>query len=165
MTLGEKLARLRTLEGFARGLQRDMTQTEVSKAIRDELGGKISQSYLSQIESGARRHLTSDTRLLLARFFHVHPGHLVDDLGDVPAPRHLRPRREMDDQLDAWLVQASEVFSQDRQLSEAFLKIAKHDHSKECLVLLGSIVENRALIDHLLDNLAPRSVKGRSGSA
>ena len=37
----------------------------------------ISQSYLSQIESGARPHLTNDTRLLLSKFFKVHPGYLV----------------------------------------------------------------------------------------
>lgn len=155
MTLGEKIARLRTLEGFARGLDRDMTQTEVAKAIRDEHGGKISQSYLSQIESGARRHLTSETRLLLARFFRVHPGHLVDDVEDLPAPRHMRPRREMDDKLDLWLIEGAETFAQDKGLSKALLAIAKHEHSRECLVLFGSIVENRHLIDHLLEKLAP----------
>ena len=69
MTLGQKLSRLRTLEGYARGLDREMTQVQVSKAIREEAGGGISQAYLSQIESGARRHLTSETRALLARFF------------------------------------------------------------------------------------------------
>ena len=39
----------------------------------------LSQSYLSQIESGRRPHLTNTTRLLLARFFKVHPGYLVED--------------------------------------------------------------------------------------
>ena len=74
MKLGQKVARLRVLEGFARGLERELRQGEVSEGIREELDGKISQSYLSQIESGARRHLTSDTRSLLARFFRVHSG-------------------------------------------------------------------------------------------
>ena len=46
----------------------------------------LSQSYLSQIESGARPHLTNTTRLLLAKFFKVHPGYLVDD----PEEAHLR---------------------------------------------------------------------------
>jgi transcriptional regulator with XRE-family HTH domain len=152
MRLGEKIARLRTLEGFARGFDRDMTQTEVARAIRDELGGSVSQSYLSQIESGARRHLTSGTRLLLARFFRVHPGHLVDDVEDLPIPQ-LRPRRDLDDKLDLWLVEGSEAFAQDKDLSKAILAIAKHDHSRDCLVLLGSIVENRLLIDHLIETL------------
>ncbi len=47
--------------------------------IQKELGKSISQSYLSQIESGARPHLTDSSRMLLARFFKVHPGYLVDD--------------------------------------------------------------------------------------
>jgi transcriptional regulator with XRE-family HTH domain len=160
MTLAEKVARLRVLEGYARGLGRELTQTEVSKAIRQELDGKISQSYLSQIESGARRHLTSDTRLLLARFFRVHPGHLVDDLQDVPAPPS-RPRRELDDRLDLWLVAGSEEFSQDHELSRAILAIAKHEQSRECLLVLGSIVENKQLITRLLETLTTRPVARR----
>jgi len=154
MKLGDKLAQLRTLEGFARGLGRELTQGEVVKGIREELAGTISQSYLSQLESGARAHMTGTTRLLLARFFNVHPGYLVDDLEDVPHVRP-RPRRELDDKLDVWLIEGSEEYVDDPRLSEALLKTAKHPHSRECLILLGSIVENRALIDHLIDRLAP----------
>ena len=61
------------------GLGRDMSQQELARSIKKELGKSISQSYLSQIESGARPHLTNSTRMLLARFFKVHPGYLVDD--------------------------------------------------------------------------------------
>ena len=154
MTLGEKLAHLRTLEGFARSLGREMTQGEVSKAVREELDGAISQSYLSQLESGARAHMTGPTRLLLARFFKVHPGHLVDDLDDMP-PVRPRPRREIDDKLDIRLIEASEDFADDRRLSEALLRIAKHPHSRECLMLLASFVENRELVDRLIESFAP----------
>src|SRR5229473_4577140 len=79
MTHGEKLRYLRLMEGNLRGLGRDMTQQEVVRAIGKELKQKISQSYLSQIESGARPHLTNNTRMLLSKFFKVHPGYLVDD--------------------------------------------------------------------------------------
>lgn len=154
MKLAEKLVHLRTLEGFARGLDREMTQSEVCRAIREELDGQISQSYLSQLESGARPHLTGPTRLLLARFFKVHPGHLVDDLEDVP-PLPVRPRRELDDRLDLWLIEGSEEYADDRSLSAALLKIAKHEKSRDCLILLGSIVENRQLIDRLLGAMQP----------
>lgn len=154
MKIGEKLAQLRTLEGFARGLARELTQTEVSRGIREELKGQISQSYLSQLESGARAHMTGPTRLLLARFFKVHPGHLVDDLDDLPSVRP-RPRRELDDKIDLWLIEASEELAEDRRLSDALLKVAKHPHSRECLILLGAIVENRQFIDRLLEGLAP----------
>jgi len=152
MTLGEKIARLRILEGNARGLGREMTQTEVANAVRNELDGKISQSYLSQIESGARPHLTGTTRLLLARFFHVHPGYLVDD-PEYHLP--IKPRRELDDRIDLWLVEGSQEFRGDHALSEALLRIAKHEQSRECLILLGNIVENRQLIDRLIASLAP----------
>lgn len=154
MKLGEKLAHLRTLEGFARGLGRELTQGEVVKAVRQEQDGTISQSYLSQLESGARTHMTGTTRLLLARFFKVHPGHLVDDLDDIPVSRP-RPRREIDDKLDIWLIEGAEEFSDAPDLSEALLKIAKHPHSRECLRVLASIVENHDLIDRLAEAFAP----------
>jgi len=55
MRLGEKIRYLREMEGALRGLDRDMTQQEVVHAIKKEQRKPISQSYLSQIESGARR--------------------------------------------------------------------------------------------------------------
>ena len=79
MKLGEKIRYLREVEGTLRGLGREMTQQEVVRALKREQKRTISQSYLSQIESGARPHLTNSTRMLLARFFKVHPGYLVDD--------------------------------------------------------------------------------------
>lgn len=154
MTLGEKVVRLRTLEGFARGLNREMTQVEVVRAIADELGESLSQSYLSQIESGARRHLTADTRHVLARFFRVHPGHLLDDL-DETTLLPPKQRREIDDRLDHWLIDGAESFEEDKELNRALVAIAKHEKSRDCLILLASIVENRSLIDHLIDRLTP----------
>jgi transcriptional regulator with XRE-family HTH domain len=157
MTLGQKLARLRALAGFSRGLDRELTQAEVSKGIREDLGGRISQSYLSQLESGARPHLTSGTRLLLARFFKVHPGYLLDDLEEhahLPA----KPRHQLDDKLDLWLIEGSEQFSVDPALGEALLRIAKHEKSRDCLVWLGSIVENRQLMERLIGDVEPPRV-------
>jgi transcriptional regulator with XRE-family HTH domain len=153
MTLGEKIARLRVLEGTARGLGREMTQTEVSNAIRNELEGRISQSYLSQIENGARLHLTSGTRQTLARFFKVHPGYLVDDLEEPQLS--IRPRREADEKIDLWLIDGAETFRSDGELSRALLAIAKHERSRDCLMLLGAIVENKVLIERLIERLVP----------
>ena len=86
MKLSDKIRYLREVEGSLRGLDRAMTQQELVRAMQQEAGGKsISQSYLSQIESGARPHLTNTTRLLLARFFKVHPGYLVEDPEDFQA--------------------------------------------------------------------------------
>jgi hypothetical protein len=160
MTLGQKLMRLRALEGFHRGLERELTQAEVSKGVKEELDGKISQSYISQLESGTRPHLTSGTRLLLARFFKVHPGYLVDDLDDM-ASLHARPRRERDDKLDLWLIEGSEEFADDRPLSGALLKIAKHENSRDCLIAFGSFVENRHLMERLIDKIDSAPPPGR----
>jgi transcriptional regulator with XRE-family HTH domain len=155
MTLGQKLAKLRALEGYARGLDRELTQSEVARGIREDLGGQISQSYLSQLENGARTHMTSTSRLLLARFFRVHPGYLVDDPEDMPVHLPIKPRRKLDDELDLWLIEGSEQFTRDPELSKALVKIAKHEQSRECLILLGAIVENKEMIQRLVERLTP----------
>jgi len=154
MTLGEKLRYLRLVEGNLRGQSREMTQLEVVNAIRQELGMKISQSYLSQIENGARPHLTNTTRLLLSKFFKVHPGYLVDDpegfqtelVSDVDA---------LEDKLDLWLIQGAERFRNDPKVSRALLNLAKHDDSRRCLVLLDAILETPELAERLLQVLRP----------
>ena len=158
MTLGEKLRYLRLMEGNLRGLSREMTQQEVVRAIRRELGQGISQSYLSQIENGARPHLTTKTRSLLSRFFKVHPGYLVDDpegfntelLSDVTA---------LEDKLDLWLIQGAERFRNDPPVSRALLNLAKHEDSRRCLVLLDAILETPQLVERLLNVLRPQEEK------
>ena len=69
MKLGDKLRYLREVEGTLRGLGREMSQQEIVRAIAKEMKKSISQSYLSQLESGARPHLTNSSRMLLAKFF------------------------------------------------------------------------------------------------
>lgn len=158
MMLGEKLRYLRLMEGNLRGLDRDMTQQEVVGAIRRELGQTISQSYLSQIENGARPHLTNKTRSLLAKFFKVHPGYLVNDpegfhtelLSDVSA---------LEDKLDLWLIQGAERFRGDPEVSRALLNVAKHQDSRRCLVLLDAILETPQLVERLLNVLRPQVEK------
>ena len=158
MTLGEKLRYLRLMEGNLRGFDRDMTQQEVVAAIRKELGQTISQSYLSQIENGARPHLTNKTRSLLSRFFKVHPGYLVNDpegfhtelLSDVSA---------LEDKLDLWLIQGAERFRNDPDVSRALLNLAKHEESRRCLVLLDAILETPQLVERLLSVLRPQVEK------
>ena len=73
------------------------------RAIEAETGSKLSQSYLSQIESGARPHLTNTTRQILAGFFKVHPGYLVDD-PEGYSPELQSELRHVEDKLDLWLV-------------------------------------------------------------
>jgi transcriptional regulator with XRE-family HTH domain len=154
MTLGEKLRYLREVEGALRGFDRAMTQQEAVRAIKKDLKKDISQSYLSQIESGARPHLTNTSRMLLAKFFKVHPGYLVDDpegystelISDIGA---------LEDKLDLWLVDGAERFRNDPDLRESLLCLAKHPDSRRCLRLLQLIIENAGLADRLFDVLTP----------
>jgi transcriptional regulator with XRE-family HTH domain len=149
MKLGEKIRYLREVEGALRGLDREMTQQEVVRAVKKELRKPISQSYLSQIESGARPHLTNGTRLRLARFFKVHPGYLVDDpegfqnelISDLGA---------FEDKLDLWLIEGAERFRGNPEVRQALLDLARHEDSRGCLILLGAILETPGLAERLL---------------
>jgi len=159
MKLGEKIRYLREVEGSLRGLGRPMTQLELVRAIREELGGHgrgktISQSYLSQIENGARPHMTQSSRALLARFFKVHPGFLVDD----PEGYHAEltsDLRTVEGQLDVWLLQGSERFASDREISNVLIKAAREKDTRRCLLLLGAILDTPGLADRLLEALRP----------
>jgi transcriptional regulator with XRE-family HTH domain len=158
MKLGEKLRYLRLMEGNLRGFGREMTQQEVVKAVSRDLKMKNSQSYLSQSENGARPQLTNKTRLLLAKFFNVHPGYLVDDpegfhnelISDVSAA---------EDTLDLWLIQGAERFRRDPLVSRALLNLAKHKDSRSCLVLMEAILETPELAEKLLHVLRPQQQK------
>ena len=157
MTLGEKLRYLRQMEGTLRGFDREMTQQEIVLAIRKERLGSISQSYLSQIESGTRRHLTNETRMLLAKFFKVHPGYLVGD----PEGFHtelMSDLRTEEQSLDLWLINGAETFRSDPKLCEALLKVARSKDSRKCFILLAEILEAPGLADRLLQVLKEQSV-------
>ena len=152
MKLGEKIKYLREVEGSLRGLNRAMSQQELVRAIDAETGSKLSQSYLSQIESGARPHLTNTTRQLLAGFFKVHPGYLVDD-PEGYSPELQSELRNVEDKLDLWLVSGAERFRRDPELKQALLSLAQHEHSRECLLLLESILETPGLAPRLVEVL------------
>src|SRR6202142_650293 len=154
MKLGEKLRYLREIEGALRGRQGALTQAEVVRLLKKELRETISQAYLSQIESGARPHLTNSSRMLLAKFYKVHPGYLVDDpegyqeelMSDLGA---------LEDKLDLWLINGAERFRGDPEMSQALLRVARHDDSRMCVVLLGAILDNPGLAERLLQVLKP----------
>ena len=154
MKLGEKIRYLREIEGSLRGMDRAMTQQELVRAIRNEMDTPVSQSYLSQIESGARPHLTNTTRLLLARFFKVHPGYLVDDPEGYHAEL-LSDVRTQEDKLDLWLISGAERFRRDPELRSALLAVAHHDDTRQCLLLLAAVLETPRLAERLLEVLRP----------
>jgi transcriptional regulator with XRE-family HTH domain len=159
MKLGDKIRYLREVEGSLRGMGRAINQQELMRLIEAETGGKLSQSYLSQIESGARPHLTNTTRQTLASFFKVHPGYLVDD------PEGYHPELQSDvrgipdteGKLDLWLVAGAERFRRDAALKHALLTVARHDQSRECLLMLEAVLETPGLMRRLMEVLRPVS--------
>jgi transcriptional regulator with XRE-family HTH domain len=174
MKLGEKLKYLRETEGELRGLGRAISQQEMVRALRAETGAALSQSYLSQIESGARPHLTNTSRQVLAKFFKVHPGYLVDDPEGYHAEL-VSDARMIEDKLDLWLVSGAERFRRDAELKQALLAVARHADSRRCLLLLNAVIETPGLVDRLFEvlgsaesgpqGLKPRSSGARNGTA
>jgi transcriptional regulator with XRE-family HTH domain len=158
MTLGEKIRYLREVEGSLRDLGRPMTQLEIVRALKQELRKSISQSYLSQIERGSRRHMTQSSRTLLARFFKVHPGFLVDD----PEGYHTEltsDLRTTEGKLDVWLLQGSERFVSDREVSDVLIKCARQKDTRSCFLLLGAILDTPGLAERLLEALDPDAAR------
>lgn len=154
MTLAEKIRSLRAIEGALRGRGRPLTQEEVVSAMRKKLGKAISQSYLSQIESGARPHLTHTTRTLLAQFFGVYPGFLVND----PAGYHtelISELRVRDATLDSWLLSGVERFRSDAKICDALMAIAECQDSRRPLLLLAEILRTPGLAERLGEVLHP----------
>ncbi len=151
MLLADKLRALRMVEGELRGLGRPLSQGELVRLLREEQGEPLSQSYLSQIESGARPHMTNTTRQRLARFFKVHPGYLVDDPAGYHAELLSEARHETvgDAKLDGWLEGGAARFAADAELSRALEAIARHPDSRRCLLLLESVMETGDLLDRL----------------
>jgi transcriptional regulator with XRE-family HTH domain len=163
MKLGEKIRYLREVEGSLRGLGRPMTQLEIVRAVRKELGKGISQSYMSQIESGARPHMTQSSRALLAKFFKVHPGFLVDD----PEGYHTEltsDLRTTEGQIDVWLLQGSEKFAADPEISNVLIKAAREKDTRRSLLLLGAILDTPGLAERLLEALRPELAVGGNGA-
>jgi hypothetical protein len=92
--------------------------------------------------------------MLLARFFKVHPGYLVDD------PEGFQNELMSDlgvaeDKLDLYLISGAERFARDLELHHALLTVAKHKDSRMCLLLLGTILENPGLAERLIEVLKP----------
>src|SRR5215467_12350512 len=160
MKLGEKIRYLREVEGSLRGLGRAMTQLELVRAIRQELGPgqSLSQSYLSQIENGTRPHMTQSSRALLAKFFKVHPGFLVDD-PDGYHSELTSDLRTTEGKLDVWLLQASERFASDPEVSGVLIKAARHKDTRRCFLLLGAILDTPGLAERLLEALRPEAAR------
>jgi len=103
--------------------------------MRKQLGKTISQSYLSQIESGGRPHLTHTTRTLLARFFRCLPGFSCER-SEGYHTELMSDLRVRDATLDSWLLAGAEKFQSDPELSAALLAVAEAEDSRRPLLFV-----------------------------
>lgn len=147
MTLGEKLRALREEEGRRRGFGRALTKADVARLMDAELGAGVSQAYLSQLESGARLHLTARTRQLLAEFFKVHPGYLVDD---TPAAGR---DGDVSDKLVDWLRSQAGHFQDDHLVAKVMSELSARAHPRRYFEVLDRLL---LLPAHELERLLER---------
>jgi transcriptional regulator with XRE-family HTH domain len=140
MNLAEKLKHLREVEGELRGLGRPMTQMEVVKAMYEELDERISQAYLSQLESGKRLHLTASSRDLLARFFKVHPGYLVSDPPDYSTDL-ITDMTSDEDRLMTWLTASAAEWRSEPTIQELLQRLADSPEAHRYLSLFRKLAE------------------------
>jgi transcriptional regulator with XRE-family HTH domain len=140
MNLSEKIKHLREVEGELRGLNRPMTQTEVVKAMQEELNESITQAYFSQLENGKRVHLTASSRDLLSRFFKVQPGYLVSDLPDYSTD--LLTDMDYDtDRLGTWLMASSEEWRSEPLIQKFLISLANVEDPRHYIALFHELMD------------------------
>ena len=91
----------------------------------------------------------------------MHPGFLVDD----PEGYHTEltsDLRTTEGQIDVWLLQGSEKFASDPEVSDVLIKAAREKDTRRCLLLLGAILETPQLAERLLEALRPELAAGGS---
>jgi hypothetical protein len=64
--------------------------------------------------------------------------------------------RGLEDKLDLWLVAGAERFRRDPELMQALLTLARHERTRECLLLLEAILETPGLMPRLAEVLRPK---------
>ena len=78
-------------------------------------------------------------------------------------PELISEVRNLEDKLDLWLVSGAERFRRDPELKSALLTVAQHEHSRECLLLLESILETPGLAPRLMEVLRKQGTKDTRG--
>src|SRR5882762_10899921 len=98
--------------------------------------------------------LAHTTRELLARFFRVYPGFLVDD-PEGYTPELQSELRAIDAKIDSWLYAGAEQFTADPELQRALLAVAEVEDSRKAVLLLAEILRSPGLADRLDEVLSP----------
>jgi hypothetical protein len=58
-----------------------------------------------------------------------------------------------------WLLQGSERFASDPEVSEVLIKVARDKDTRRCLILLGAILDTPGLAERLLEALKPEATR------
>jgi len=104
--------------------------------------------------------MTNTTRQVLAKFFKVHPGYLVDDPEGYHVELQSDARRARG---QAGLVadQRGRALSRDRELRQALLGVSRHSDSRRCLLLLNAVMRRPAWSTGFFDVLHSPEDNGR----
>jgi len=70
--------------------------------------------------------------------------------------------RTTEGQLDVWLLQGSEKFANDPEVSQVLIQTAREKDTRRALLLLGAILDTTGLADRLLEALRPELASGES---
>jgi len=68
--------------------------------------------------------------------------------------------RTVEGKLDVWLLQASERFASDKEVSEVLIKLAREKDTRKSFLLIGAILDTPGLADRLLEALQPQAATG-----
>jgi hypothetical protein len=96
--------------------------------------------------------MTGKTRLLLARFFRIHPGYLVDDPEEF-SRQVITPIPEPPASFVAWLRAGAARFRHDALVAETLRRLAGYPERRKALRLLNELLALPALMDRLLHTL------------
>jgi alkylation response protein AidB-like acyl-CoA dehydrogenase len=66
--------------------------------------------------------------------------------------------REVEERVDLWLIDGAETFRNDAELCDAMLKVARHEDSRQCFIVLAAILETPGLSERLLHVLRRQAV-------
>jgi hypothetical protein len=64
-----------------------------------------------------------------------------------------------------WLLQGSERFASDPEVSEVLIKVARDKDTRRCLLLLGEILNTPGLADRLFEALRPEIARADGTAA
>ena len=134
-----------------------MSKAELVRAMQAEQGRSVSHAYLSQLEGGARIHLSAGSRDLLARFFKVHPGYLVDDPPGYQTEIASAALLERDS-LTTWLANRAQEQQHDPVVYRVLLRLSRLDDPRRYLAVMDDLLDEPI---EWLEELAPN----RSGSS